>query len=598
MNQLHTSQFTLQSFGYLLQRIHFAKYMEGYHIYLLQDGTISSQSFHPIARITLTNEKITLLSYKDNVSVGPNLLNKDDTLDLDASLSIIYNNIHFLYIPHPDKPVSGWPYRAEIQTKATPINISFLNKSLIRIGRKSSCDIVLPSHSNNDNIIWKAEFQNKDSVPTGSGFTSKSRFSTDTIMVSTEHAGVRHENGHFVLQNIGKNCSCFIRRDDSIFALTPPPKDTPAEDIPEDITLQNSDLLYIGNRLFRVQLNVQRNEPHLDPSRFIHEAFPTHIDSASPSKPARHYDESESLVAQARRFFAPKSAHTSEQDSVFPDPPQQPLPEQVKSHLEEQETTLSLGSSKPKPRPSNRHTPLHNQRNPQSEKTLSLIEPIPSQAQGTVVDIPEYTWELSLSASHQIRVLGWLIKGTQRIGNSSNHDIIIPENRIQPSQVFTLQDYCTIHYRRGTNAFTSHDSPDLIVDPSDSTQASQTVFHVVRRGIHGAEDFRITLSPRGKPLIPSSMTLSLDRRDETVASMFTQDIPKQGAQIPLRFSPADIRCSEQDNDLLIETAHELRLVRIDLKGMLHTHGRDNPLRIKPNERAIVGNVIIHWFMPS
>ena len=93
MNQLHTSQFTLQSFGYLLQQIHFAKYMEGYHIYLLQDGTISSQSFHPIARVTLTNEKIVLMSYKNNVSVGPNLLNKDDTLDLDTSLSIIYNNV-------------------------------------------------------------------------------------------------------------------------------------------------------------------------------------------------------------------------------------------------------------------------------------------------------------------------------------------------------------------------------------------------------------------------------------------------------------------------------------------------------------------------
>ena len=36
------------------------------------------------------------------LSVGPSLLNKEDTLDLDASLSIIYNNIHFLYIPHPD----------------------------------------------------------------------------------------------------------------------------------------------------------------------------------------------------------------------------------------------------------------------------------------------------------------------------------------------------------------------------------------------------------------------------------------------------------------------------------------------------------------
>ena len=94
------------------------------------------------------------------------------------------------------------------------------------------------------------------------------------------------------------------------------------------------------------------------------------------------------------------------------------------------------------------------------------------------------------------------------------------------------------------------------------------------------------------------MTLSLDRRDETVASMFTQDISKQDKQVPLRFSSSDIKCSMQDNDLLIETAHELRLVRIDQQGMLHTHARDNPLRIKPNERAIVGNVILHWFIPS
>ena len=169
-------------------------------------------------------------------------------------------------------------------------------------------------------------------------------------------------------------------------ALTPPQKGASAEDIPEDITLQNSDLLYIGNRLFRVQLNVQRNEPHLDPSRFIHEAFPTHIDSETPSSPPRRHTPSESLVAQARRFFSPKPAHTSEQDSVFPDPPQQAVSENFQSQLEEQETTLSLGSDKSKPRPSNRRTPLQQTKPPIkifSHRARSLKN-------REVVDIPEY----------------------------------------------------------------------------------------------------------------------------------------------------------------------------------------------------------------
>ncbi|MGC6510154.1 MAG: hypothetical protein ACON4U_17170 [Myxococcota bacterium] len=599
MNQLHTSQITLQSFGYLLQRIHFAKYMEGYHIYLLQDGTISSQSLHPIARVTLTNEKMTLLSLRDNLSVGPNLLNKDDTLLLDTSLSIIYNNVHFLFIPHPQNPVSGWPYRAEIQTKATPINISFNNKSLIRIGRKSSCEIVLPSHSKNDNIIWKPEFEFKDSVPTGAGYTSKSRFSTDTIMVSTEHAGVRHENGLFVLQNIGKNCSCFIRRDDSIFALTPP-QDSDKAEAREDITLQNNDLLYIGNRLFRVQMNAQRNEPHLDPSRFIHEAFPTHMDAPSRSTQTIEHNEVESLAAQAKRFFAPKSSSNSEQVSDVPETPKvHSFSESEKSNIEQHATTLSSQAKRNKERPSNRHTPLSPQQMLQSAKTINLIEPTDSETNANPpVDIPEYIWELSLSSSHQIRLLGWLIKGSLRIGNTADHDIIIPENRIQSSQVFQPQDYCTLHFRRGTNAFTSHDSSDIIIEPSKDNEASETRFHIVRRGLHGSEDFRITLEPQTSSVIPSSMNLSIDRGDETVASMFTQSLTSNSKLIPFRFSSTDINCSVEDDDLIVEATQELRMVRVDLNGNVHTHGREKPMRISPNEKAIIENCIIQWYLPN
>ena len=123
---LHTSQFTLQSFGYLLQRIH----LQIWRVTTSICFKMAPSRRNPFIRSpeSLTNEKITLLSYKDNVSVGPSLLNKEDTLDLDASLSIIYNNIHFS-ISH----IQTSPFQAghtKIQTKATPINI-FLNKSLI-----------------------------------------------------------------------------------------------------------------------------------------------------------------------------------------------------------------------------------------------------------------------------------------------------------------------------------------------------------------------------------------------------------------------------------------------------------------------------------
>ena len=498
----------------------------------------------------------------------------------------------FLFIPHPHNPGGG--------NQQNP-NQGHANQHLLHqqslVRTINGCDIVLPSNSNNDNIIWKAEYQSKDSVPTGSGFTSKSRFSTDTIMVSTEHAGVRHENGHFVLQNIGKNCSCFIRRDDSIFALTPP--QTPgSEKVQDDITLQNSDLLYIGNRLFRVQLNVQRNEPHLDPSRFIHEAFPTHVE-ASPTDQAQSQPKSdvESLAAQAKRFFAPKQSHASQQDSLFPDSSAtQPKKEQPKPNLEQQVTKLEPQSKATRTRPSNRLSALSDKRNPQSAKTISLIEPVVEADQAPPLDIPEYLWELSLSASHQVRLLGWLIKGTQRVGNTADHDIIVPENRIQPNQVFTTQDYCTIHYRRGTDAFSSHRSSDLVVDETESNKASKTVFHIIRRGIQGSEDFRITLKPDVSSIIPSSMSLSIDRGDETVHLCLPKICRRMQNSTPFRFSSTDIRCSVQGEELVVESAHELRLVRIDLNGNIIPTDAVIPLEFS-NEKAIIDQ-IIQWHLPS
>lgn len=576
MNQLHSSNLIIQSLGFLLQRVHFPKYMKGYRVYLLDDGSVSSKNNRSIATITLTKRSISLTSHTDRLYVGATLLKNNRKMALSQTTSISYDDQSFLYIPHPDEPVTGWPYRAEIQTKPKPQEIAFEKNLVIRIGRKSSCDIVLASNTSNDNIIWCDEYVDKDEIPTSSGSTQKSRFSTDTIMVSTEHASIRHVNAHFVIQNIGKNCSSFIRRDNSVFALIPT-KSTREQD--KKVTLQDGDIMYVGNQLFRVALSEEdpsSNEPHLDPSLFIQQAYPTKSEDVPRNVRNK---QSESLEAQAKRFFSPSNSTAHLLHA-------RPMP------AEDQETTFALeGRTPPKRQTHNSPTILEVKMESKMEaKTVAITADNTSES--TVRDIPEFQWELSLAAKYQIQLLGWLIKGEQRIGNFNNCDIIIPENRIQPNQEFYPQEYGILHYRRGNDAFTPKDTKDF-VDHKKSTLASDCSFSIVRRGIHGSEDFRISVHASKPNIIPNSVSLWLDRKDDTVASMFTQYL-SNGQPVPFIFGSPQTTLRLKDNTLSIQLKEDLRQIKILKTGQLVSHSAQNPMILEPGERAIIHNCIIKW----
>ena len=139
---------------------------------------------------------------------------------------------------------------------------------------------------------------------------------------------------------------------------------------------------------------------------------------------------------------------------------------------------------------------------------------------------------------------------------------------------------------------------DLVVDETESNKASKQFSTSSEEASKAQKTSELPLNQMYHPSSQGSMSLSIDRGDETVASMFTQNLSANAKQTPFRFSSTDIRCSVQGEELVVESAHELRLVRIDLNGNIHTHGHSNPLRIQPNEKAIIENCIIQWHLPS
>ncbi len=159
--------------------------------------------------------------------------------------------------------------------------------------------------------------------------------------------------------------------------------------------------------------------------------------------------------------------------------------------------------------------------------------PAPAPPLGSVVVVDEDDWQLELGRRARLRLVGWMVARTVRVGNHAAAQVVLPENRADPEQRFSPADYFSIT-SRGTRLAVERVSAGgeglLLVDGQPQARAAAAAglaLEVVRRDALGAEDFRIRLHLQHDPQLPDPRAhrLVLDDGDRMVRAMFTKGLP-------------------------------------------------------------------------
>lgn len=236
---------TLQERGALLQKVHFANFMEGYDVYIGANGRIATQMTEPKAILQVRGNRVSLVVNDPGVLVGgraatigkATVLRGETTLEVDGS-RIQYRDLS-------DVKVEGWPYLGELRRPGAGAYLEF--GASHRLGRDRRCKVRLPDEPHNENIAWLPSVGGGTTIRSRTGDIPKSRFYTDSIMVASEHAEI-DLGEEPILRSLARHCFTFVRRGGEILPLHPREGSAGRQ----DITLQPNDEVLVGNCLFQV----------------------------------------------------------------------------------------------------------------------------------------------------------------------------------------------------------------------------------------------------------------------------------------------------------------------------------------------------------
>ena len=179
------------------------------------------------------------------------------------------------------------------------------------------------------------------------------------------------------------------------------------------------------------------------------------------------------------------------------------------------------------------------------------------------VDEPASQFELSRPAG--VVLVGWMINGTVTIGNHSDAEVVIPENRMKHGQHFAAADYFSLKVRgKRVHAGRLHDqdaqlySAGEVVDETRSSRDLRLV--VVRRDSDGEEDFEVPLALSlndGLP-DPRARQLSIGLEDRVVLALFTRGLPL-GTGRPMDLGPIEATFTYDGDN--IQVTHYLESYR-------------------------------------
>lgn len=237
---------TLHERGALLQRVHFASFMEGYDVYVGPGGRIATQMPSPLATLQVRGSRVNLHVGGEGVRLDGRPASPGATLPLVGTVLLEVDGHTLEYRDLTDVQLDGWPYLGELRRPGAGTYLDF--GGAFKVGRDWRCQVRLPDEPHNENIAWLPSVGTGTTIRSRTGDIPKSRFYTDSIMVASEHAEL-DLTGEPVLRSLARHCYTFVRRDGALLPLSPREG---AGGGALELALRPNDEVLVGNCLFQV----------------------------------------------------------------------------------------------------------------------------------------------------------------------------------------------------------------------------------------------------------------------------------------------------------------------------------------------------------
>ena len=245
---------TLHERGALLQKVHFATFMDGYDVYIGSGGRIATQMSEPSATLQVRGGTVSLAIATPGVTVDGRPQAPGATMVLSGTVGIEVDGHTLEYRDLTGVRAEGWPYLGELRRSGAGTYLDF--GGVFRVGRDRRCQVRLPDEPHNENITWLPSVGGGTTIRSRTGDIPKSRFYTDSIMVASEHAELDLANEP-VLRSLARHCCTFVRRDGEILALAP----REAGSGKHELELRANDEVLVGNCLFQVSYPPKAGTP-------------------------------------------------------------------------------------------------------------------------------------------------------------------------------------------------------------------------------------------------------------------------------------------------------------------------------------------------
>lgn len=609
---------TLQERGALLQRVHFAAFMEGYDVFVGGGGRVATQMSEPRATLQVRGPRVSLVVHDPGVKVGGEPAVVGRPVPLTGQVDIEVDGHVFQYRDISGTAAEGWPYLGELRRPGAGTYLDFGGS--FRVGRDRRCKVRLPDEPHNENIAWLPQVGGGATIRSRTGDIPKSRFYTDSIMVASEHAEIDLADEP-VLRSLARHCYTYVRRGDQLLTLAPREGAHGATEVP----LMAGDEVLVGNCLFQVSYpppggEEEAPEPVADvgvqaeagegaaapPSR---EKLPVREKPPEPPgwlPPPAHLDD------------VPLPANVNPGNRVeTPTEAPAPLPF-MGTRTVEVPAAFGLGERGPAPRAPRLIDPPPSKPPPPMMLEEPFVEPPPAlpavpllqeedaRDADPVRAVEEAQWKLELTRPGRLVQVGWMVSGEVIVGNHDGAQVIVPEVRAFPEQAFMTLDYFRLYVRgkKGTAALLQEGEARIVQGGREHAAIDEldgAVLEVVRRDANLEPDFDVMLRVQRDASLPDprARLLTVDTSDRLVRALFTLGFPMR-ADRRLRIGP--VRATFRFDGALLRITDYLESYRA-ADGFLPFFVRegDRPwqtfpedgarVELNPGDQVIAGNVV-------
>ncbi|MEN9786149.1 MAG: hypothetical protein RLZZ299_1413 [Pseudomonadota bacterium] len=449
--------------GALLQKVHFATFMEGYDVHIAGAGLVGTHAHDPRATLEVRGGGVSLLAREPSVRLDGLPVPLGAPVPLDAEHVLEVDGHRFEYRNLAGLDVAGWPYLGELRRAGGGAYLPF--GEVHRIGRDRRCVVRLPDEAHNENIAWLASVGTGATIRSRSGEIPKSRFYTDSIMVASEHAEIDLLQEPLV-RSLARHCYTFVRRGGEVFAIHPR-EGAPG---PLELSLASGDELLVGNCLFEVGF---------PPAAEVGDAVAGHV-APPPLDAALAVDP----AAPARSADLPDLSKGAAQGT--PAAPVAPAP--VRDGAERVVTGTAPRLAPPE-----------------------LLAPLGAEDVAAVA-VTDAT-DACISRARLV-LEGWSVEGPMVLGNHGGCQAILPELRNWDDQAFLAMDLFALR-PEGSDVHVELLTPgdaSMVVDGAEAEETGHgagATLVIVRRGEDMEPAFSVALCLLPDPTLPKGWRLAI-----------------------------------------------------------------------------------------